>query len=219
MGFLFKGSSLIKVAVIIVVMVFMAGQVAETKAGGWDRGWIGGGRHRGQEDCPDCPDAWDKILTDDRFELVMPTEVNPDGEGVRDNETCLVWERYPDITGGEITRNDGTRLWTDAITRCITKRQGGRGGWRLPTIEELHSLVDLDHPPPYEEPNIPAALKALTILAQGHYDYWSSTTSTEASSAAWFQDLGGWGFPTIASKNLNYLRTWCVRGGQGNDGY
>ncbi len=207
---LFKCSSFIRAAIIMIVMVFMAGQVAETKAGGWDRGWIGGGRHRGQEDCPDCPDAWDKILTDDRFELVMPTEVNPDGEGVRDNETCLVWERYPDITGGD--NQNGTRLWTDALTRCFTKKQGGRGGWRLPTIEELHSLVDDTQ----ADPSIPAALKALTSNVQTK-DYWTSTTS-DINSTAWGVDFDS-GIAFTSTKTLNFFRVWCVRGRQGHDGY
>ncbi len=40
---LFKCSSLIRVAVIMIVMAFTVGQLTETKAGGWGRGTSGGG--------------------------------------------------------------------------------------------------------------------------------------------------------------------------------
>ncbi len=197
---LFKCSSFIRAAIIMIVMVFMAGQVTETKAGGRDRGWIGGGHHRGQEDCPDCPDAWDKILTDDRFELVM------NDEAVRDNETCLVWERSPDDSG---------RTWIEALSHCFTKTVGGRKGWRAPTIVELATLIDVDETNP---PKIPPALKLLITSNVQSRSYWSSPTPSPMDPPVEYEEDHIWrvdaGLLSTSHKS-NSHQVWCVRGGKG----
>ncbi len=77
--------------------------------------------------------AWDKIMVADRFNLVM------NSEAVVDHEADLVWERSPDITGG--TNSDGTLTWNSALTHCFRKTVGDRNWWRLPTVEELASLI------------------------------------------------------------------------------
>lgn len=57
-----------------------------------------------------------------------------DSDAVMDNETSLIWERSPD--------HSQTRNWQDAIQYCYSKTIGDRNGWRLPTVEELLSLID-----------------------------------------------------------------------------
>ncbi len=205
-----KCSSLLRMAVIMVVMVFMAGQVVETKAGGWGRGWIGGGHHRGQSDCPDCPDAWNKLLTTDRFELVM------NDEAVFDKETCLVWERSPDIEGGP--NDDGLRDWYSAKRYCITKYVGGRKGWRAPTIEELGSIAEFRENGWIDPPAIPDALEALTSNVQWT-DYWSGTAHNDEIRSewnhAWWVEFGGGDIGYSTKSTIMYV--WCVRGGKGHD--
>ncbi len=201
---LLKCSSLIKVVVILVVIAFMAGQATVTKAGEWNWRTFGGGFHSGQSECQDCPDAWDKILTEDRFKLVMGDEA------VRDNETCLVWERYPD----ETERRD----WASSHLHCFTKTVGGRRGWRVPTYEELATLIDVEEA---TGPKIPSELKELTNQNTGQ-TYWSSTTTLidgDADANAWNSvDIDGPVIDLTSSKsNEHYV--WCVRGGQGHDAY
>ncbi|MBC8232578.1 DUF1566 domain-containing protein, partial [bacterium] len=58
---------------------------------------------------------------------------------VLDKETGLVWERAPDMS---------TMDWYDALLYSYQVYLGGRMGWRLPTIEELASLVDPSEGPP-----------------------------------------------------------------------
>ena len=53
---------------------------------------------------------------------------------VFDQETGLVWERSP--------APDKIENWDAAIVYSYSKAIAGRKGWRLPTIEELLSLVD-----------------------------------------------------------------------------
>ncbi len=146
-----------------------------------------------------CNNAWDKIMTTDRFELVMG------GEAIKDNETCLVWEQSP---------NTSERSWTSSLSHCFTKKVGGRKGWRAPTIEELATLVDETES---SAPKIPAELKTLTSNVQSAL-YWSSTTYADTTlSNAWFVHFID-GFVGNGSKIAEYY-VWCVRGGQGHDAY
>jgi Protein of unknown function (DUF1566) len=130
---------------------------------------------------------------------------------VFDKETGRVWEQRP-----------STELfpWTvlstpvpgatapDALSHCYQLEAGGRKGWRVPSIEELASLVDTSQP-------------SLT-LPTGHpfnvnaTPHWSSTTNANDATRAWAV-----GFSTGTVFNpvkTNTREVWCVRGGQGIDG-
>ena len=101
------------------------------------------------------PPAWyQKLPAAERFQLV------PDDAAVLDKETGLVWEKSPDTT---------TRTWATASAYAYSKTVGGRKGWRLPTVEELASLVD-----PTTIPVLPSG-HPFTNVRSGHY--WSATTT------------------------------------------
>ncbi|MBC8232956.1 DUF1566 domain-containing protein [bacterium] len=77
----------------------------------------------------EIPPTWSQILpAPERFVLVMG------GEAVLDKETGLTWAKDANLAG--------TKTWQTAINYCFNLSLGGRKGWRLPTIEELASLVD-----------------------------------------------------------------------------
>ena len=79
------------------------------------------------------PPAWSQILpAAERFVLVMG------GAGVLDKETGLVWEQSPDGTT--------TSIWEDAQVVCNLKAVGNRKGWRVPSVNELASLLDPTNP-------------------------------------------------------------------------
>src|SRR5947208_11386244 len=81
---------------------------------------------------------WDQVLgAARRFVLVMVG-----GAGVLDNETGLVWDRSPSLM---------KVVWDEAHDQCNGMALGGRKGWRLPTIQELASLVD----PGQSDPALP----------------------------------------------------------------
>jgi hypothetical protein len=210
---MFNYKSLIKVAIMIVVIALIGSQLMDTDAGRKrrpdDNNTSGGGQNEngngngngnqngGTAECPTCCDAWDKLLTTDRFKLVM------NDEAVLDHETCLVWEQSPDTT---------TRTWTSALSHCFTKKVGDRKGWRAPTIEELATIVDDTQ----AAPTIPAELKTLTSDVRSSF-YWSSTTNADNTTNAWSVDF-------ILGNVFNFFKTdlhyvWCVRGGQGHDAY
>ena len=125
-----------------------------------------------------------------------------DDEAVLDKETQLVWQRQPDPT---------FRPWAQAIAHCMVTPIGGRLGWRLPTFEELSSLLVAEQP---GLPGLPAGHPFLN-LPSGLF-YWSATTSATDVAAAWsLKDSPAGAFIFTKSADRS---TWCVRGGQGYDG-
>ena len=90
--------------------------------------------------------SWDQTLrAAKRFVLVMPI----DGFGpqaVLDHETGLVWQRTP--------HEPREFEWHVARRLCRTENTGGRQGWRLPSVEELSSLLDLA--PASSDPGLPS---------------------------------------------------------------
>jgi hypothetical protein len=120
---------------------------------------------------------------------------------VLDKETGLVWQRAP---------STGAMTWYDAFLYSYPRYLGGRKGWRLPTEEELASLVDPDEGPP----TLPSGHPFINVSP---FVYWSSTTRASETTLAWDVDFGSGGVGSGSKTGLKYV--WCVRGGQGNDGY
>ena len=140
-----------------------------------------------------CPTtAWDQKLPPSARFMVLSLW---GGAAVLDRETSLVWERAP----------SNNKKWEDAQSYCNNRSVGNRMGWRLPTVQELASLVD---------PSVSTLLK----LPMGHpfsnvqsTFYWSAITS--APSMAWYVDFSN-GRVDVGPKSF-YGWVWCARGGQG----
>jgi hypothetical protein len=81
--------------------------------------------------------SWDQTLPASTRFIVLS---NMGGAAVLDRETGLVWEQSP--TAPPTSPN--TFTWLEAQDHCNTLTVGNRKGWRLPTIQELASLVDGD---------------------------------------------------------------------------
>jgi hypothetical protein len=146
--------------------------------------------------------AWDKIIPCgrdcQRFVLVM------EGAAVLDKETALVWEQAPDV---------GRRTWFDASVFCTQRIVGNRLGWRLPTIQELASLVD---PAATTRPVIPAGNPFANVQPR---IYWSATSAAQDTHNAWIVDFFN-GFANGVNGKVDtpsLYHAWCVRGGQGVD--
>ena len=135
----------------------------------------------------------------------------PDGGGnftaVRDNETGLVWDRSPEITGGP--NQNGSREWTNAIDTCTARAVGGRRGFHLPMKEQLGSLVDTSN-----DPALPAGHPFQNVQS---FPYWTATSSPEHSHAAANVDFSNGGVGNT-TKDADIYFVWCVRGGQSYDG-
>jgi len=145
-----------------------------------------------------------KLSAADRFQLVMGTFVrdpivHKEYPAVLDKETGLVWQRDTEST---------EQIWGNACIYCYQLSLGGRKGWRLPTIEELASLVD----PSQVNPALPEGHLFTNVKLSL---YWSSSTVVGFPGYAWGVNFDN-GFVGISDKmNGYYVR--CVRGGHGYD--
>ena len=119
---------------------------------------------------------------------------------VYDGETGLVWEQSPSAA---------IQHWQDAQIACGQKMVGNRFGWRLPTVQELASLVD-------------PTQSAYPFLPAGHpfdfssfpYSFWAATTWAQNPDYAWIVQLINPGIgPNHKVNDSN--SAWCVRGGSG----
>ena len=145
---------------------------------------------------------WIEYAPNPRFAIYDPgTPEDETDDVVFDMETGLVWERCPDTKAMD---------WYSARRYCYQSEVANRKGWRLPTVEELASLVDMNGDGTGKM--LPAGHPFTNV--QSSY-YWSS--STYAPSTAWFVGFS-YGFVNGVVKSFSYY-VWCVRGGHGHDAY
>ena len=117
------------------------------------------------------------------------------GGVVVDHQTGLTWQQ---------SDNASTDTWENAIIYCEALALSG-GGWRLPDIKELQSIVDysagaaptLDDPTNFSD----------TDLA----GYWSSTTDTTTPANTWTVDFSTGQMGNAVKTGVQNIR--CVRGG------
>ena len=88
---------------------------------------------------------------------------------VYDRQTGLIWQ--DDIS---VTKNKYD--WEDAFTYAKNLRLGGFDDWRLPTIDELKSIVNKKN-----TPTIKTGFKH--VVSDG---FWSSSPNVSDSSGAWY---------------------------------
>ena len=139
---------------------------------------------------------WDQqINSPGRFQVL----IDFGGGAVFDRETGLVWEQSPSLSDF---------VWSDAQVHCNQLSTGGRLGWRLPTIQELASLVDTIRGNPALPPGHPFS-NVQSFL------YWSATTLASNTSRAWFVNFLNGVVGDDSKTDPNFPFVWCVRGGQG----
>jgi hypothetical protein len=147
--------------------------------------------------------SWDQTLPVAQRFIVL---ANFAQEAVLDRETGLVWERAPSASTFP--------SWFIASRLCISSEVGGRLGWRLPTVQEISSLMD------------PTILSGVPNLPVSHpfvfgtdLDFWTGTASDEGSTpSAYFVRMSNVvGRLSVGPKASSGVRKWCVRSSQGID--
>jgi hypothetical protein len=119
-----------------------------------------------------------------RFTCVLGTA------GVLDHETGLVWQRAPVNLFGF--------SWADARSACARASTGSRGGWRLPSVAELTSvLVGLPADAPFE-----------FFPANSAVPFWTMTAVADQPARAWAVTPAGQAERRAKSQALF---DWCVR--------
>ncbi len=124
---------------------------------------------------------------------------NMDSAAVLDKETGLVWEMSPSTS---------SFYWDRALNHCDTLTVGNRKDWRLPTLQELASLVDRSVRSP--GPTLPPGHPFINVQTSSFY--WSDTTISGLANGVRFSN----GLVAFDCRSCSYF-VWCVRGGQGVD--
>jgi hypothetical protein len=127
------------------------------------------------------------------------------GNGViRDNVTGLEWQKAtaPGYGSGDYPDE---YTYQQALDYCAVLTLGGRSDWRLPSIEELSTLVDSGIP--YPGPTINTHYFPDTVAS----NYWSSTTDAYGTDYAWSVYFNYGGVRYHIKSNYYYVR--AVRGG------
>jgi hypothetical protein len=124
---------------------------------------------------------------------------------VRDNNTCLVWEKANPSTGSN---------WQTQSDRCAALASSGYAGfsdWRLPTRVEMASITDVTRGS--------TGYPAIFTVTSGYYttkSFWF-VQITQASGMVWGYGTNGFTSNAIASTGSNLVAR-CVRGnGTGED--
>lgn len=195
-----NGISLIGVAVTLIVAVSVSGSNAsahDSKSN--NNGYV--------DYIDDLLQAWDRRI-DKPSRFVVLKEFRK--EAVLDRETQLVWQRATtDVTSGAFYQGD----FFNAIRHCYSITTGGRMGWRVPTAEELTSLlVEQVIPPGVTRAGLPPGHPFINIQQTR---YWS--ISEGSFSGAVGRYVVAPNNPQISQvdieTNLGAIHpTWCVRG-------
>ena len=130
---------------------------------------------------------------------------NMGSAAVLDRETGLVWEKSP---------STGPVIWVDARMMCNNLTIGKRKGWRLPTIQELASLVDGD-PANIGSPRLPPGHPFTNVQSS---KYWAATQGVDTNDRSNVDfSTGEVGQQYLSSPFplLDDIKPWCVRGGPG----
>ena len=193
-----KGNRLFILAVLLAVTAAWLHGPTQTRAGDLDPSAPPGSTMKTLDQ---IPPTWSQSLESfERFQIVM------NDEAVLDKETGLVWEYRPQMEVYD---------WFAAVNRCHFRTIGNRKGWRLPTVEELASLVDTS----MQGPALPAGHPFFAVSSD---HYWSHTIYPhDPNTTAWYVDFGygalGRGRAGATGRPYKKLY-WCVRGGHGHDG-
>ena len=139
--------------------------------------------------------SWDQTLPAATRFIVL---TNMNSDAVLDRETGLVWELLPSTS---------TFVWRNAFFHCVLLNKGGRKGWRLPTIQDLASLID----PTAVNPALPSG-HPFTVASSF---YWSATAFVDDATFAYDVNFGTGGVDGHNKHGEDYA--WCVRGGPGVD--
>lgn len=128
---------------------------------------------------------------------------------VHDNQTGLDWTRYRTTKFG--VSSDGNMPWTgqlyDIFAFCAASNSASLGGvsdWRVPNINELHSIIRIE---------APAALPDSTAFPSFSSGPFFSSNSRSNSTTNAISELVGGGYSSFSNKTSSTGFCILVRGG------
>jgi hypothetical protein len=124
---------------------------------------------------------------------------NKDGT-VTDNKTGLTWVKNPHTDLSE--RFKGEMKWQDAIDSCKELDFAGHKDWRLPTAEELISIINWEAGAKDSEPTIDTKFFPDTKTSY----YWTITPCPWNAGSARIVNFYGGGVSNYDKDDFNYVR-------------
>jgi Protein of unknown function (DUF1566) len=180
-----------------------SGGITSTGGVAGSGGIVGTGGTAGTAGCgAACTNEWDEWPVPNSPADVSNGAPNPEAytinsdQTVTDKVTGLMWQQ---------TVAPGTYSWSQAVAYCSTLMQGNHMDWRLPTENELLSIVDYSVGNDYVHPTIDATTFPNTPLNT----FWSLTPSADSSSSAW--NVNFWGGSTTTNILTDAFYVRCVR--------
>ena len=134
------------------------------------------------------------IKTIDRLTLLVRYGLVDQGDGtIFDTRTNLYWQQ---------SSSSKQYTWKDAHTYCEKLDLAGYKDWRLPTIDELKSLIEKEH-----NPTICSVFECKSDW------YWSSSSCVHLPDGAWYVGFDvGYVYGYLVDKDSRYFAR-AVRSG------
>ena len=128
------------------------------------------------------------------IQLGFADYTNNGDETFTDNVTGLIWQNSSDNNTNELS-------WIDAMNYCENLSISNNNNWRLPTINELITLIN---PLEYN----PSIYNIFTYTANAYY--WSSTTYINSKDEAWVVTFAEGGINMISKSGTSGRYVRCV---------
>ncbi|MFC1857397.1 DUF1566 domain-containing protein, partial [Thermodesulfobacteriota bacterium] len=149
--------------------------------------------------------VWDNV-TGLIWEVKQAKDGVADYANPHDADNRHTWyDSNPETNGGNAGAPGGGTDTEDFIAALNATNFGGYLDWRLPSREELRSIVDYSR----SNPSIETAFFPNTVTI-----YWSSTTYASSTSRAWGVRFGSGGGGDNGDDKSNSFYVRAVRGGQ-----
>jgi hypothetical protein len=141
----------------------------------------------------------DVFGSDTAYSINTPSFTDNENNTITDNITGIMWQKI----------SKGDNSFDQAVEYCKTLNLAGYENWRLPDIDELYNLINLDRPP------INSKYFLNEKEANTHY---SSTTLAGDDSRVWGINRGGGigAYPksepsSVSAERRRTFNTRCVR--------
>jgi len=131
---------------------------------------------------------------------------------VADTQTGLIWKQCAEGRSGVACATGSlmSHTWSAALILANGSTHAGFSDWRLPSINELYSLVETSCFSP--------SINSVRFPASGNGPYWSASTYSPNDDFAWGVSFLG-GISNVSFKTDAGSRVRLVRGGQSLDSF